>query len=252
MATADFDLNISIDCKHEDMFALVEVFKHYVDGNKGVHFNFVKLNNGNDTVNIEDLSLDKLKEFIEECEKTLSIEALGPYGHYMELDDINVFREMSEAAPDGHFSAEINGCTSYTEQSLHCTLEDKILHVKTYFASNDDIQECYVNYVLSKLSYQQFINLFKIDEEEFSEEDYETYIDEYVCYEDESLSQRDIYDIIDDLDVECSIDEEDYETIKEELESSDILGYYEYQEDYETGEEKEYDYNPILKEKIKE
>ena len=248
MATADFDFQISINCNNEDMFEMVKVVKGYATKKRSVYFTNVSLDKGLKISDFIQLDTDeKLKHFIEDNDGELIIDGLGPYGNYMELAEINLFKEMSEASPNGCFSAKITGSTTYTEQDLECTLKDKILHVKTYLVSNEDLQDDYIQYVIKKLSYETFIELFKISEEEFCEEDYEIYIGDTFCYEEESISQVEIDEIIDNLDVECEIDEDNYDEVKETLESLEILSYEDYLLYNKAGEEKEVNYDPILK-----
>ena len=248
MATADFDFEIIIDCNQVDMLEMLKVVRDYATNKKDVYFSNVSLDKGLKISDFVQLNTDEqLKQFIEDNKGKCILDGLGPYGNYMELNDIDLFREMAEIAPNGYFSAKITGCTSYTEQNLECTLKDKILHVHTYLVSNEDLQDYYIQYVKEKLSYETFIELFKINEDDFSEEDYEMYIGDYFCYEDESISQVEIEDIIENVDVECGIDEEDYDDIKSTLEELEILSYEDHLPYNKAGEENEYDYDPITK-----
>lgn len=242
MATADFDLSIHIEACKEDALNLIEVLRKYNNGEKGVYFSFMEVEEND----IE----DDLDELLEEEDVELEVTALGPYGSYMFLNDVDLFRDMAVAAPDAYFEAEINGGTTYTEQSLNATLEEGILHIETYFLSNDDVPDAYEDYFVSIVPYHAFIAYFGIDENELDEDDYRTFVNDVFCFFDEdSFEQMDYDDFVGNLDIETEIDEDTFKKFISEL---DILNYYDFQDEYEGGDEEEFDWNPLTQEYIKD
>ena len=120
MATADFTFGITLDGTLEEVLAMLTVFQEYEKGKNGVYFSFCELKRGCKTVRMDKLDEDALRAFVEDGEGAVEVSGLGPYGRYGELNDIDVFREMAEAAPNASLEVEITGFTSYTEQSLRC------------------------------------------------------------------------------------------------------------------------------------
>ena len=234
MATADFELNMNIECELEEAQSLVEVLKKYSEGFDGVYFTSMEANG----FDVE----DDLEEFFDEFDGTIEVTAFGPYGSYMMLNDIDIFRDLAKAAPNAKFDAEIAGCTSYTEQSINCELEDGILHISTYFESNDEAPEAYEEYFLSKVPHQHFIDFFGIDSDEFDEDAYKTFINDVFCYFDDSFEELDYDEFTGNLDLDIEIDED---TFNEFVSGIDAMNFYEFRDESECGIYEEFYYDPI-------
>lgn len=235
MATAEFDFNMTINGNMEDTKRILEVMHKYEVGEKVAYFNFVEVD-----VDGEEIDLDDLDSF--DLEGEVNITAMGPYGRYMFLNDVDIFRDMAEIAPNSSFEAEITGGTTYTEQSLNCRLEKGILHIETYFLSNEEEPDAYIEYFKQKVPYTDFINHFEIDSEEFDECAYEDLINNVFVYFEEEINDIDYDTFIEELDID--IDEEKYEEFIQNLE---IDNYYDFIDDYDGGEREEYKYDPINK-----
>lgn len=257
MATADFEFKMTVNGKTEELISILKVLRRYNEGENGVYFSGIDLNG-------EHLSLIKLKkgkemdddeiiDFVLSNDSPLTISALGPYGHYSELNDVDIFRDMAEAAPEAAFEGHISGFTSYTEQYLDCKLSDKILHITTYFEANEESADAYIEYVLKLLPYEKFIELFHVDEEQFSEDSYQEFINDICVDQDDCLTDIDYDEFVDNLQMyveDFEIEESEYEEIMEKLQELNIEGYYDFHYDYEAGEKTELDYDPIAKKYI--
>jgi len=245
--TADFEFSITIHGTIEEIFSILEVMTPYTTGKKSAYFDFPNI-----TVNEEELYIDfededELRAAIEESNGTITLSAGGPYGSYCGLDEIDIFRDMAAAAPNASFDGEITGGTSYTEESIVCELKDKILHVSSSFLSNDEIPEYYLEYFKKQLPYKMFIEKFKIDPEQFSEDDYDEFVDDTFLYEEFNIADMDFDEFIESLEVDCDLEPEEFEAVKEELSSLTILPFEEFMDDCDAGDVEEYDYDPITK-----
>ena len=238
MATADFDLTMNVECELEEAKALIEVLRKYSEGEKGVYFSYMEVD-GNDVE-------DDLEDFFDDFDGAMEVTALGPYGSYMMLNDVDIFRDLAEVAPNAKFDAEITGCTSYTEQSINCELEDGILHISTYFESNDDAPEAYEKYFLGKVPYQYFIDFFGIDGDEFDEDSYKTLINDVFCYFDgDSFEEIEYDEFIGNLNFEI-----DEDTFNEFVSNIDAMNFYEFRDESKCGIEEEFFYDPTTKQYV--
>ncbi len=150
---------------------IVNIMKRYAVGEKGVYFSFVDVERGEDTLSdIENESDEDIAALITENDGEVKMSAIGPFGHFGMLNDVDIFRDIAEAAPNAYFSAEIDGNTTYTTQHLECELKDRMLHIETFFLNNDEETDSYVRYFKSKLPYRKFIKLFGIDADDFDDE----------------------------------------------------------------------------------
>ncbi len=250
MATADFELTMTVNGEKEDLLSILNVLKRYDEGEKGVYFSSIEINKNEESVNIDEIDDDEMEFFATPDNTPLTISAIGPYGHYGELNDVDIFRDIAEAAPEAYFEAEITGNTTYTVQSLNCELKDKILHIKTYFESNEEGPEAYIQYVLKLLPYNKFIDLFKVKSDDFDEDSYSEFIDDVSTYQDECFIDMEYDEFMENLNAysaDSELDEDEYEEIINSLQELNIRGYYEFMEDYDAGTSEELDYDPIAK-----
>ena len=247
MATADFDLEMTINGTNEELAAMLTVFQKYLKGEKGVYFDYPSVNRGDEDCDLEEMTQEEIQEFLDGSEGEVEITAGGPFGHYAMLNDVDLFRDMAEAAPDASLEAKITGITTYTQESLECNLENRILHINAFFESSDDESDALQAYFTSKLPYEKFIRLFQVTDEDFDEDAYATFIDDTFMLEETTLADMDYDEFMEALDAESDLDEEDFEAVMEEIRAMDWQNFYEVREEAEEGFETEMDYDPIAK-----
>ena len=247
MATADFELNMTINGTNEELATMLAVFKRYIEGEKGVYFNWPSVTRSDEEIDLEESTSKEILEFLEESEGEVEITASGPYGHYGMLNDVDLFRDMAEAAPNASLEAEITGTTTYTEQSLNCNLENRILHISTFFEANEEEGDVYAEYFTGKLPYEKFIRLFQVTDEDFDEDVYADFITDTFQYEEKTLADMNYDEFMEALDVASDLDEEGFEAVMKEIRAMDWQNFYEVREDADLGFEDEMDYDPIAK-----
>lgn len=229
MGTADFNLNMTLKGKPEELQTLVNAFKGYSEGKNEAYFSFVQT---------------------EQCDDgSLKISALGPWGHYGVLNDVDVFRDLATAAPGASFKAKISGSTSYTQQELEASLENGILHICTYYEGNEEADEAYGDYFQKALPYRKFVKLFHLDKEEFDKDCYEEFIASDIFEED--ISEWD-YDEFTDIFADYFAEDVDEDTFDEIMESFNALSIksfddFRFAHEDEFGTREEIDYDPISK-----
>ena len=245
--TADFQLELSMDGNVSEIKSMLEVVGQYGDkSEKAASFSGVRVNGeAFDFAELTDDVAEKLSS------STIIVTANGPYGHYSYLNDVDIFREMSVAAPGAHFKAEISGFQQYSTQNLKCELKAGKLYITSFFESNEESGEAWCEYFMKKLPLKKFKKLFKISGEDFDKEGYGYALEEFesLCYDSfEEMEYDDFVSTIEENDGETEIDEDRYsEIISDEFTTLGILCPGEFEDEYEGGETDEYVYDPIAK-----
>ena len=168
MATADLDFNLKISGTPEELASLAAIMLEYDVGKNNVYFSCGKVIVGNKEFSTRSEN-DEIITAARSAESVIYT-ALGPFGKYGELDEIDIFREMAEAAPNASFTASVSGFAGYADQSLDAKLSDGLLKVSTYYMADDWRGDGERDYFKSILPYDKFIELFKLDGEEFDED----------------------------------------------------------------------------------
>lgn len=108
---------------------------------------------------VEELDDNELLDIIE---KDNIIEAMGPYGQYIELNDTKVFEDLVDAVPNVEFSGEMTGFIYETNVSLDAKYKDNKLEITTlsYITNYNE----YIKYVKSIIDEEGFAKLFKIED----------------------------------------------------------------------------------------
>ena len=251
MATADFEFSMTAHGNTNELCLLANILKHYTTDETNVYFRFAKLQKGNEIAEIAELNNEELLDFILQNEGDFSLSASGPFGKYGELNDVDIFRDMAEAAPNAEFQGEITGNTTYTMQNLNCTLKNKILHITAYFENNDESVDAYTEYFIKKLPYKKFVKLFQLDSDEFDKYTYTDFIYDAFIFNEYSIADMDLEELLEELCEYASpeLEEEEYDSISEKLEkySLSILSYQDFCDSYDGGTTTVLDYDPIAK-----
>lgn len=253
MATADLDFNLEIKGTPDEITAMLRIMSEYFSlGKNGVYFSFsTAIINGE---SFRFYSASEENEKIFEAAKSadsVKITANGPFGSYGELNDVDIFRDMAEAAPNAEFFGTISGFAGYADQSIRVRLADGNLKINTYYLSDDVRGEAEFNYFSTYLPYEKFIDIFGLDADEFDTEMYEEFMgNEVSCMESpaEFFEETEYEEFLELLDADCSISEDEYNEIVEQFSEEDY-------EDFETFLKindfaicEEYNYDPVKKE----
>jgi len=255
MATADLDFNLEIKGTPDEITALLKIIVEYsVIGKDGVYFSFTTANVGGQTFRISSPGSEeeKLLEAAANAD-SVKINASGPYGRYGELNDVDIFRDMAEAAPNAEFDGTISGFAGYADQSLHAWLKEGRLNISTYYLSDDVRGEAELDYASAYLPYEKFIELFQLDADEFDTEKYEELMgNEISCMENpgEFFEETSYEEFLDLLDADCSISEEEYDEIVEQFSEEDYEDFEIFLENNDYAMCEEYNYDPVKKEYI--
>lgn len=253
MATADLDFNLKINGTPEEVASILEIMLEYTEGKNGAYFSCVRITVGEQSFSINLADKDELMTAINSNSGKAEISALGPFGRYGELDEIDIFREMAQASPNASFTASITGFAGYADQSLHADLSNGLLKVSTSYLSDDCRGEGELEYYSNNLPYDKFTELFRLDGEEFDEAAYEDFLSEnFCCYDTigEFFEETEYEDFIELFDVECPLTEDEYSEIAEQFMDMDCetCGEYLENEGYEVCET--YTYDPVEKKYI--
>ena len=134
--SADISTEITMRGKKKELLAFIKVLRvferdkltQYQAGEECSYIEFVELDNGMDTVDLDDLTVAEIKEFISECEENeIEVTMEGPYGRFGKLGETGLFEALSEAAPKASFEGSVTGETTGAHVALDASLSDGIL-----------------------------------------------------------------------------------------------------------------------------
>ena len=178
--------------------------------------------------------------------------ASGPYGKFDRLLDVPVFREMAEAAPHAFFDIQVSGNTDFTEEEIKYQLAEGKLRIETESSDNGDDDEAYLEYVIEKMPYAQFVEIYQIDPDSFEEDSYEDFINDLIIDADEDgspfdLEFADFRDLLEGYGGKTVLKEETWPEAAMKTESLAILPAYDYREENDHTESECFVYDPIAR-----
>lgn len=219
MSSAFYETTGIMKGSARDLEELQEVLRGYAQGLKDAYF------------------MNLAFRSIAEGETVFSAE--GPFGRFDRLNDVDVFREMAKAAPTAYFEATVEGGDSYTESELHCCLADGTLKTELSENCTEDDDRAYLEYVIGKMPYEQFINLYGIEADSLAEDDYEDFVSDLIieCSEEEKSPfdlDWDVFTgVLESYGGETSLDEEAYEIARNQAEELRIAAEYDFREEHD-------------------
>ena len=169
MGASDFNTGAKISGTKEEVFSILKVMHSYLTEKREQYRekrNCPYLSSlyidGEDELDarrrIEQLSDEELMTFIEEKNCTIIVSASGPYGVFGLLDEVDLFHDMAEAAPNAYFEGGMGGFGTGGDQFASFELKDGHMICKyKYPNENDDWGE---------------------DEEDWDDDDYDDYDDD--------------------------------------------------------------------------
>lgn len=162
---ADINTNIKLKGTKEEIMNIIKVIKDnkYLSGH---------------TINgkyIDNMLDNEIEGLIEKNNNEISIEADGPYGNYVTLPDTKIFESIADTSPNASFTGISKGFQGSSDVELTAELKDKKLHLIYTHTTDEYGYNEYLDYVNELLPIEEFCELFKIDEEDLDEEDYEDF-----------------------------------------------------------------------------
>ena len=218
MSSAFYETKGKLRGTPEERTEMMKVFLSYAEGVKDAYFMNPSFDTG---------------------ENETSFSAQGPYGKFDELNDVDVFREMAQAAPTAAFEADVEGEDSYSESELHCKLQNGTLTIETSYTSTEDDDRAYLEYVTGKIPYEKFIALYGIEPDSFPEDDYEDFVNDLIIdYGEEEYGPFDLeYDdfvaCLENYGGESTLDGEAYEISREQMRQLGIQPAYDFNENHD-------------------
>lgn len=247
-----FNTNIKIKGTTDNKVKLLKVLKEYDAGNREVKFPDLQLKMSAESVKLGELDDAELQDFVNRDGDLKVSTVWGPYGRYVVLNDIDIFREMSEAAPDAFFDAEITGCTDYTEQSLKAVLKNRMLTITSSYESNDEVPDAYLKYITKKLPYTEFSRLFKLNCDDLDEDLYMDMMNDFAVetWDEESLFDIEydyFIDILEAFEIAADLEEEDYYAAIKEIRKLNIESGRIFADGFEAGTKTTLFYDPVVR-----
>ena len=216
MSSAFYETTGKLKGTPEEQAEMIKVFLSYTEGVKDAYFTE--------------------PEFVTVSDNETSFSAQGPYGKFDELNDIDLFREMAQAAPTAFFEADVEGEDSYSWSELHCCLKNGMLTIETEKTVMEDDDRAYLEYVIGKMPYEKFIGMYGVEPDSLAEDDYEDFVNDLIIDsgEDETSPFDMDYDIlVEHLETfggETTLDVETYEVIRKQIADLGIIPEYDFRE----------------------
>lgn len=252
MATADLSFDMRINGTPEEVASILEVMFEYNEGKNGAYFSCTSINIGDKRFSLSSglCNKEELMAAVSSNSGTVEISALGPFGKYYEIDDVDILRDMAKAAPNAHFTASITGFAGYADQSLSAELSGGKMHVSTFYLSDDARGDAQSEYFSKYLPYEKFIEIFQLDNEQLDEESFEGFILDVMCDYDsigEYFEEIDYDRFVEDLsnyEAECFLSEEEYEEAAQQFIDMDCVSFEEFLENEDYAQCDEYTFDP--------
>lgn len=239
--SADFNTEIDLKVKKEELELVTGLLRSYREKEKPVFFSKVKIISGDKETELESLDLeeDGIRGIIEAGE-SIKIKADGPYGKYHRIKEVELFERIADEIPNSSFQGTIEGYTGYTTESIEAVLENSTLSLTSFIEENDEKGEAYFKMLSAALPYERFVEVLKIDEEEFDEDDYDDFISESDCFD---RFMRENHDEFLESCPASGITGDEYAELNKQFTAAGLN--YEDFSDYEGGNTEKYTYDPF-------
>ena len=251
---AYFSLEMTLIGDRIDIKKMLEVLVNYSNyGDREVCFTGIELNGrdehpGPGRIDLKNITDELVSELLSSGK--VEVRATGPFGYYVELNDVDLFREMAEVAPNARFDAEISGSQQYSVQNLNCRLDEGKLYITTFFQFNSEAGDAWKADFKKKLPLEKFKELFAVSGD-FNEKSYAGALNDFECDFRDGLEYVAFDDFVFTIEHNNGITELDEERFKKimkcELPALGICDPVEFEDGYEGGTTNEYIFDPIAK-----
>lgn len=153
--SADFSTFIRLKGTNNEILAILNVIKtyeiekyeQYITRHDCEYFNSIYVNGKNKPFSsngkfLKTASEEELKEFIQ-SHKNIYVFASGPWGIFGSLDELSLFEEMAEAAPNSNFVGRISGFDAGGSQEAEAELRAGLLYLRYSFSDDEDCDDEY-------------------------------------------------------------------------------------------------------------
>ncbi len=250
MSSAYYETTGKMKGSSRNLADMIGVILEYTQGLKDAYFMDLIFDNGTEKKKAEELADKALAAFVGDTEE-ISFSAGGPYGKYDELNDVDMFRKMAEAAPAAYLNVSVDGQDSYAQEEMQCRLQDGILKIDITRNETEDGDRAYLDYILGKMPYARFMDLFDIVPDSLAEDDYEDFISDLIIDAGEneispfSLDYSVFCERLGDYGGETSLDEEAYENAGNQEETAGIVSAYEFSEENDCSVTRHYEFDAV-------
>lgn len=190
--SADFHTFITVSGTQDELLAVLKVLRFYErdlaeryrSSRDCAYIELVNVKEGIDTSYFSGKELDSLTEedivaLAAEMDGAMSVRASGPYGIFSLVEEVPLFQDIAEAAPGAVFTGEISGFSDEVNQEAKGELKEGLLNLYYSYHSNEGDWKARIEKIAELLPYDEFIERFKLDEDEFEEDFYAGLIGDY-------------------------------------------------------------------------
>ena len=148
MGAADFNTGMTLEGSRDELLAMLNVVKDYVtkkryqyrENRDCAYLMSAHINGPNESglgAHLSEMNDDDILKFIDNHNGVVEIDASGPYGVFGFLDEVDLFRDIAEAAPNAKLVGGMGGFNSGGDMAASFELKDGLLHCK-YFQGEDE------------------------------------------------------------------------------------------------------------------
>lgn len=214
--SADFNTTITLRGNSEEFFAMLKVLKEFENADREQYIDNVCVKSEYDKCYTEDMDNEDLRKFLSDAGKELTVEAMGPWGHFDNPKEIRLFEALAEASPNASFKGNISGENCEYFEICGELKNGKLSLSDSKAMGSGDAYMSYTECMQENVSHENFCELFKIDENMFDEDLYCDFISEIATAQYDFPNNM-CYDVFMELCEYSEIDEEQYEEAKKEL-----------------------------------
>ena len=150
MGASDFNTGARIQGTNKEVLDILKVIhsyetdkrEQYREKRNCPYLMSVQISGDDDDFNqqkhLSDFSDDELIAYIEDKGCVVCVNASGPYGIFGLLEEVDLFHDMAEAAPNATFSGGMGGFGTGGDQCAGFELKDGLLYCKYSLPSDDE------------------------------------------------------------------------------------------------------------------
>ena len=135
--SAEFDTTVTIKGSEDELKALLKVLRYYQDEM------YERYCNGEECAYLEDFSASD-EEILATAKNnggSVEFEIIGPYGYFVDPDEIELFDDMAKAAPNSYFKCHVEGFNCGADIDYTYELKDGEVNQESKFFPFDEDTE---------------------------------------------------------------------------------------------------------------
>lgn len=178
---AELSGSVTLKWTSEELLAMLKVLRSWSEKyrykERGDTYTYSAVKGASAWCYPEEMTNEEMKKFLSDSGEELDV-SLSLGGGFCPPFDIALFDELAAIAPTAYFKGYMTGFDPGADMGSRFELKNEKLHTEDYYFEGDAYKDIWVEDFENKLSYSKFCKLFKIDKEEFVQDDFYDFITE--------------------------------------------------------------------------